>query len=67
MVKTELAPMRQADQPDDRGGILRVAAEAIEAAGDEAVGAAIGVAEAEIEIAADGDDEADQAQAAGRG
>ena len=51
---------RQADQADDRGGVLRVAAEAVEAAGDQAVGAAIGIAEAEIEIAADRDEEADQ-------
>ena len=50
----------EADKPDDRGRVLRVAAEAIEAARHQPVGAAIGVAEAEIEIAADGDEETDQ-------
>jgi hypothetical protein len=40
---------------------LRVAADAVKAAGDEPVRAAIGVAEAEIEIAADGDRKAGDA------
>src|SRR5262249_7144655 len=53
---------RKPHEPDDRGGVLRVAAEAIKAAGDEAVGAAIGVAQPEIEIAAHRDEQAAEAE-----
>ncbi len=45
----------KSDQPQNRGGILRVAAEAVEAVADQAVGSAIGVAEAEVEVSEHGD------------
>src|SRR6185437_3088120 len=53
---------RKADEPCDRRGILRVAAEAIEAMAHQAVGTTIRVAEAEIEIAEHGDTEANNEQ-----
>ena len=58
MVKIEFAPIDRPTRPMIAAGVLRVAAEAVKAAGDETVGAAIGVAETEIEIAADRDEQA---------
>ena len=58
----ELAQIASPNQPQGGRGVLRVAAETIEAVAHQPVGPAIGIAEAKVEIAAHGETEANKEQ-----